>query len=212
MSSKVPRPSTTKLYHQTLARMEQTLTCTLISSLIDTQLGIFAANADDAAILEYALPNRFEFIPLKPASGNHTATVSDVAEVDLVKKTVMRRRPVALEDVVAGDTPISRTIELLALRPFYLILEQTCITRILTVSDLNLLPVRTYLHTVLDHLESLMAASMESAHPEDRWLELLGPLNRGLFASSTSRGKGMTSTHGSLTVRPSPTKLRSLAR
>lgn len=165
----------TKLYHQTLARMEQSLTCALISSPIDQKHGVFAVDADDTVILEYALPNRFEHIPLASTGESRTPTISHLAEVDLDKQTVRMRRPIALIDVVAGDTPISRAAELLALRPFYLVLEQTCITRVLTVSDLNLLPVRTHLHMVLDHLESLMAASIESASPRDGWLGSLGP-------------------------------------
>jgi hypothetical protein len=53
------------------------------------------------------------------------------------------------------------------------VLTETHQQKLLTVSDLNRLPVRTYLHTLLDHLESVMAAAIGEAYPYDRWFALL---------------------------------------
>lgn len=162
------------LYHQTMTALEQSLHCRLIASELDLERGVSRLEASDQEILAQALPSFFSRIPLyssDPQPGERTIT--HIALIDLKGKCVQQRRPVTVEDVISGSTPIARAIELLSLRPFFFVLDPDCIRRILTRSDLNRLPVRTYLHTLLDHAEGLFAQWCEAIYPDETWLGCL---------------------------------------
>lgn len=163
----------TKLYDQTMRALERSLHCSLIASELDFDDGVMPVDVDDNQILQYALVNRFTWIPLFSREEGAEKVVTDVAIVDLERESVASRRGVAVEEIMAGSTPISEAIHLLWRRLFYFVLEGARIRRILTVSDLNRLPVRTYLHTLLDHLEWVLAERIDTTHPDDSWMNLL---------------------------------------
>ena len=162
-----------KLYHQTMRALARSLHCGLIASELDFDHGVMQVDVDDDHILQYALPNGFSRIPLYSREEDREKIVTDVAIADLQRQSVSSRRSVAVEEIIAASTPISEAIHLLSRRQFYFVLEGARIRQILTVSDLNLLPVRTYLHVLLDHLESLLAECVEATHPNDSWMSLL---------------------------------------
>jgi len=163
----------TTLYDQTMRALERSLHCSLIASKLDFDHGVMQVDVDDERILEYALANRFSRIPLFSRVEGDEKVVTDVAIVDLERVSVDSPRTLNVEDILAGSTPISEAIHLLWRRPFYFVLEGSRIRRILTVSDLNRLPVRTYLHTLLDHLEWLLAECVEATYPNDSWMPIL---------------------------------------
>ncbi len=157
-----------KLYHQTMTALAESLQCTLIASDLDFERGVLPQTVEEDEILAYALANRFSRIPL--FSGEESERlITYVALVDLEGERLVERRPITVEDVISGSTPIDKAIQLLTRRPFYFVLDPHCIRKILTVSDLNRLPVRTYLHTLLDHLEGLLAEWIEQAFLENSW-------------------------------------------
>ncbi len=84
-------------------------------------------------------------------------------------------RIVTHEDLLAEGTPLPETIDLLVQRPFYLVLSRNRIEQLITQSDLNHLPVRTYLFALLAHVEALLAEWVVQQHPGTRFLEKLSP-------------------------------------
>lgn len=82
-------------------------------------------------------------------------------------------RVLAPEDILAEGTPLPEAIDLLVQRPFYLILYRNHIEQLVTQSDLNHLPVRTYLFTLLAHAEALLAEWIMQQYPGIRFLDKL---------------------------------------
>ncbi len=162
----------TTLFHDTMQALEQSLHCSLIASELDFKEGVFPLGAPDDAILDYAIDRSFSRIGLFGQEESPDA-VTHLAVVDLNAKCIKSRDHLTVDDVIAGETPVAQAIDLLSSRPFYFVLEGHQVRRIVTVSDLNRLPVRTYLHTLLDHLEGLLADWIEAVHPENTWLDLL---------------------------------------
>jgi hypothetical protein len=163
----------TTLYDKTMRALEGALHCELLASALDFDRGVLPVGAHDDQILEYAIVNAFTRVPMFSREESGQKLVTDVAIVDLNRESVKSRRGVAVEEIIAGSAPISAAIYLLSRRPFYFVLQAARIRQILTVSDLNRLPVRTYLHVLLDHLESLLAERVETAHPSNSWIGLL---------------------------------------
>lgn len=166
------------VYTQTIAALERSLSCSMIATAINFTDGVRPLDVDDADLGKYAEDYQFSQVPLSPQAGSPDARVTHVALIDFIEWRVLERRPVAPEDLLAGSTPIDRTIHLLTTRPFYFVLENDRISKILTRSDLNRLPVRTYLHTLLDHLESLLSAEIVATYGTIEWLTLLTPQRR----------------------------------
>jgi len=161
------------LYHETMSALEQSLHCGLIASSLDFDHGVMQVDVTEDQILRYALLNDFSRIPLYSTEHDGEKVVTDVAIVDLEGQCLETRRGLAVEEMIAVSTPISDAIQLLSRRHFYFVLEGSRIRRILTASDLNRLPVRTYLHAVLDHLEWCLAERVEATYPNDSWMSLL---------------------------------------
>ncbi len=161
------------LYHQTMTALEQSLHCRLIASELDLDRGVLVRDASDQQILALAQASSFSRVPLGTLDDQSDWTITHVALVDLERRMVQERRPITVEDVISGSTPIGMAFELLSVRPFYFILDPCRIQRILTQSDLNRLPVRTYLHTLLDHVEELLAGWCERLYPHDGWIDCL---------------------------------------
>lgn len=162
----------TTLFHDTMLALEQSLHCSLIASELDFKKGVFSLDAPDDAILDYALPRRFSRVGLYE-QWDAPETITHVALVDLAEGSITSRPHLTVDDVIAGETPVAQAIDLLSKRPFYFLLEGYQVRRIVTVSDLNRLPVRTYLHVLLDHLEGLLADWIDVEFPGDSWLDRL---------------------------------------
>jgi len=92
---------------------------------------------------------------------------------------------------MAAATPIRQLIPLLALRRFYFLLAGPDVRQIVTVSDLNRLPVRVYLFTILSHLEGLMADLLVDEFPDDAWLGELTERQRANVRGLYDQKKGV---------------------
>lgn len=160
------------LYTETMAALETSLVCGMIGSPVQTQ-GIELTDAlSNSEVQEFAMPRGYWQVFLRAADPSAGAA-GEIVELDPETYEVLIRRPVEIADLLASSTPIGRAIEFLNGRRFFLLLEHDRIDKILTRADLNRLPVRTYLHTLLDHLEAVLGVEIATAHPEDSWLELL---------------------------------------
>ena len=158
-----------------MTALERSLTCGLLASEIDMVNGVLHTGVDDSAILDFALENKFSHIPLADSIDNDSYAISHYAEVDLESNNVLERRAIEIQEVIAGSTPIGLAPSLFSNRLFLFVMEAEKIRYILTPSDLNGLPMRTYLHTVLDHLEGLMADCIDRQwrNHRNKWLDSL---------------------------------------
>lgn len=169
------------LYHSTRAALEAQLTCSLIASEVDFRSGVLSTLDDNEQILEYARANQFTRVLLSDLSiqsKDKERQVTHVAIINMDGGCVVEKRPIKIEDLLSGSTPINRLPDLLSKREFFLVFEVDRIRRILTRSDLNKLPMRVYLHTLLDHVEALMADVIEREYPFGRWLRFLSDQRR----------------------------------
>lgn len=171
------REARSDLFHKTMGALESTLTAQLVGSNLDLDSGVFPQDTTDGELVAWADgPERhFSRIPL---SESGFAPVTHVAEIDLPEQCVTLRRAIALDDLLAAGTPIRQLIPLLARRRFYFLLNGPDVGQIVTVSDLNRLPVRVYLFAILSHLEGLMADFIVDEFPDDCWLETLSDKQR----------------------------------
>lgn len=165
--------SKNKLFHRTMEALEESLHCGLIATDLDLQAGVKDLNAHDEEILDFALKNRFTRIPLRSKEQGPHGAITHVAIIDLGQGRLAERREITVDDVISASTPIERAVKLLRRRRFYFVLDPDQILKILTVSDVNRLPMRTYLHTLLDHLEGLMTECIEKTFPDEGWMSHL---------------------------------------
>ena len=156
------------LFNQTMTTLERSLTCELIAS--DLTGSILPLETSEAEILALALEHQFSRVPLQTAG---QAIVSHVALVDLQQQQIQDRRAVLPQDLISGDTPLGRVPQILQEREFCFVLVQDRIQKILTRSDLNKLPMRVYLTTLLVHLEGTLTEAIEAVLPNDAWKALI---------------------------------------
>jgi hypothetical protein len=91
-------------------------------------------------------------------------------------------RDVQPNDLVSASMPISSLIACLVKKSFALVLTGDQVTTIVTRADLNLLPVRVMLFTVMAHAEMLLAEGIARAYPADAWMEKLSPAQQKKIA------------------------------
>lgn len=163
----------TGLFHQTMTALERSLTCGLIASDLDFTNGIKPFSAPDDDILTLAIQHRYSRVPLRDDNSVRKVEITHVAIVDLAGNRVQDRRTITIDDLIAAETPLHRAIDLLQQRGFCFVLVHEAIHKILTRSDLNELPVRVYLSTLLAHLEGLLADTIDGALPDDQWFPCL---------------------------------------
>lgn len=92
-------------------------------------------------------------------------------------------RPLDQFILITSGTGVLRYIEEAEESPCRLALRQTRNASIVTISDLQKLPVRPALFLVVTHLELLMAAAIRSrfaGHFDEAWLALLGSRREGV--------------------------------
>lgn len=76
--------------------------------------------------------------------------------------------------LIPGDAPVARFIRLAAHSSYRLVVTDDGITGVVTRSDLIKLPVRIFAFTLVTHLESMIAAAIRAAYPnDDGWLQHL---------------------------------------
>jgi hypothetical protein len=92
-------------------------------------------------------------------------------------------RPLDQSILITSGTGVLRYIEEAEESPCRMVLRQTRIAGIVTISDLQKLPVRPALFLVVTHLEPLMAAAIRSRFAgqfDEAWLALLGSRRGGV--------------------------------
>jgi hypothetical protein len=109
-------------------------------------------------------------LPLSEVSSRREPLVAETAE----------RAMCALDQaiLIASGTGVLRYMEEAEESPCRLVMRGTRIAGIVTISDLQKLPVRPALFLLITHLELLMAAVIRTHYrdrPDDDWLSLLGP-------------------------------------
>lgn len=158
------------LFHRTLDELEEGLTCRLLGSALRYPKTVKLLRDKDGVIIEAAKAHRINQVPLKETPDR---PISHIARVDWRAGQVLAREPVALSNVVAGDTPVSKVVGLLLERGFLLLLNDETISHILTPSDLNKLPMTLYVFTLISHMEGLIADAIDMHFPDERWLDVL---------------------------------------
>lgn len=156
-----------------MRNLESSLTCSLIASELNFNEGLKPYSASDEEILQVATKNRFSRILLTEENSNQREKITHVAIIDKDSPTQVKRRLIRLDEIIAGNTPISKAIDILKDREFSFVLEHQSISKILTRSDLNKLPIRVYLVTLISHLEGLMVETIERVFPAETWLDNL---------------------------------------
>lgn len=77
--------------------------------------------------------------------------------------------------LLSADAPLLTFVEKADERPFCLVLDGEAISGIVTLSDLQKLPVRPAIFLRVTHLEILLAEYIRKSTPRDQWLSHLHP-------------------------------------
>jgi len=165
------------VFHRTMIELEQALTCDLISSPIDLELGVKRWSAPDEEVFTYALRNRYSRVALRASQEGQGEDIIGVAVVNLRDRRI-ERQEIHVGAVIDAATPLSAALELVVARRYLFVRKGQQIEKILTVSDLNKLPVRVYIATLLLHFESLLADLIAASVEETEWLTVLDEKRR----------------------------------
>lgn len=132
-----------------------------------------ASNLDE--VHSFAKQNGFSCVPLYEKKDIEPPYwFNKIFTFDRLSDKNSQIRDIAPEDIISSDTPIPYLIKLFLEKDFYLVLEKERICKIITISDLNKLPVRVCLLTMIAHLEGLMSDVIDNKYPNDAWFEKLG--------------------------------------
>jgi hypothetical protein len=151
-----------------IATFEPQLICCAKTDAIDRLL------ADDKyAHFDY-LPVRSEdrIVGLLPLSEFRTASINSLG---FAAEGAMR--PLDQSILITSGSSVLRYIEEATSSPCRLVIQDTRIAGIVTVSDLHKLAVRPALFVLVTHLELLMAAAIRAhfrGRPDEDWLGMLG--------------------------------------
>lgn len=89
-----------------------------------------------------------------------------------------RREPITPRHLLACSTPLSSAIRFLTRSEFALILTGDRVTGVVTRADLNALPVRVMLFTLMTHAEMMLTEAILREYSGDSWLSKLTPSGR----------------------------------
>ena len=161
-----------KGFDRLMQRIERSFTVALIAQPLE----IFPCGITVVQMTRVARGNRFSRVVYRSREedGNDRLFVQEFDSGGNYQP-MGNPRVVAPEDIVSDGTALPEAIEPLMHRPFYLILFGSRIEQLITQSDLNHLPVRTYLFTLLAHAEALLAEWIIQQYPGNRFLERLSP-------------------------------------
>lgn len=90
--------------------------------------------------------------------------------------------------LVSADLALTQFVPLIPAKPFRLVLDGVTIRGIVTWSDLQKLPVRLYVFSLVTHLEMLMLYLIKSRKPRgEDWLDLLPPARQSKIKKDFER-------------------------
>jgi len=83
-----------------------------------------------------------------------------------------RRKPLSGAMLVSGSLPLAAFVPMMVQRPYWLVVQDSGATGIVTRSDLLKLPVRLYAFALIIHLETVLSALIHLLYPDGhaRWL------------------------------------------
>ncbi len=154
------------VFDQLMKRIEDSFSVALIAQPL-----LIHDSSDPEALRELAKNSRYSQVHFRVGSHNNMM----VREFDATRgfETIGDSRPISHYEIIADSTPLAELIHLLVARPYYLVLVRDKIRMVVTCSDLNQLPVRTYLFTVISHLEALLTEWISSQFVNDGFMSLL---------------------------------------
>jgi CBS domain-containing protein len=141
---------------RTLEHLERATPVRLIGTFND----LVTAYTDEPAVAaaEKARPDGFDYLPVRDRASGLITGLFETRMVDPAQAGNVSEyaEPLGVGNLIAGETPLLRFLYQADTSPCRLILEATQITGIVTVSDLQKLPVRTALFSLFIHLEILL--------------------------------------------------------
>jgi predicted transcriptional regulator len=97
-------------------------------------------------------------------------------------------RPLDESLLVSAELPLTKFMAIIRTNPYRLVVEGTAIQGIVTWSDLQKLPVRLYVFSLVTHLEMLMLDIIRSRKPRNEdWLDLLPPARQSKIKKDFER-------------------------
>ena len=133
-----------------------------------------------SVVIERGCADRYDFLPvLEPgADGESVVGVLEVAQVQggvAPESTVHQRmQPLAEKHLIGADASILTFIRDADRHPFRLVVSGHQISGLVTLADLQRLPVRAALFAIVTHLELTMADVIRRRLSQpDNWMELL---------------------------------------
>jgi len=152
-------------FHDLLTRLDRSFSVELIAQRVD----IWEPDLSIDDVIARATRKKFDTAFLgRRRSDGVSVWVERVVEVEERKP-----RDLAQSDLVSCDLPLSSAIKLLAKKPFALVLKGDRVSAVVTRADLNLLPVRVMLFTIMTHAEMLLASGIQREYRGDSWIEKL---------------------------------------
>ena len=159
------------VFDRLMKRIEDSFSVALIAQPL-----LVHDSSDPEALRQLAKNSRYSQVHFRVDSHN----IMMVREFDATREfeTIGDSRPISHYEIIADSTPLGELIHLLIARTYYLVLVRDKIQMVVTCSDLNQLPVRTYLFTVLSHLEALLTEWISSQFVNDGFMSLLSMSQR----------------------------------
>jgi hypothetical protein len=162
----------------------QTLQDELPVRLIATPRADFRKCGTDELITDVVAGNRegFDFLPVVEGPSEIPDRVVGLIEVAHVRRDVSssmrvreRMKPLSEDNLIGADASILSFIKGADGRPCRLVISGERITGLVTLSDLQKLPVRTVLFAFITHLEMVMAEAIRrDCRTPDEWKSRLG--------------------------------------
>lgn len=168
-----PKPSRPGILETTLVGLERALRVEHIATFED----LLTCEADDRIPEVLARPDLedFDFLPVKKDG-------RVVGVLERARATAGRAGDQAqgLDEstLMAATEPVADFIHGLRAKPYRLVVRRREVAGIVTRSDIQKLPVRLLVFTLVTHLEAQMASTIERLHPNDDWLGLLNGKRR----------------------------------
>lgn len=116
---------------------------------------------------------RFDQMPVRDEGGVvGVVTLSALAACGDIRTAL---EPLKEELLVAAETPVERYVDIAAKSHFRLVVRDARVQGIVTRSDLQALPVRIFVFTLITHLELTLARAIRARCPGDQWMSKLSP-------------------------------------
>jgi len=154
-------------YDANLAELEERAPVRLIS----TMHGLTVAFTDEpaSAAASRADEHRFDHLPVRNRESGQIVGLFE-RSVKFLPESVVGAvmRPPANETLISADTPLLRFLYTADISPCRLVLDGMEITGLVTLSDIQRLPVRTVLFGLFIHFEILLTQALRKVIGEDR--------------------------------------------